>query len=1188
MKYPIDKEPRETSAQHPPDSLAEVARRVADSTGVVRLTGLRGAARAVVAAHLLIDHCQRPALIVVPNAKLGDTFATDLQAALGEPAEGGRIRAFPRYDTQPYERFSPQPFLVAQRMAVLYRWLSSASPESREEPAPIVIAPWTALAGRVPARDVVRARTVHLEVGQVIDRDALIATLVAAGYSRMSLVEERGEFAVRGGILDIFPPHRQFPIRVELLGDDLESIREFDAATQRSRDSLSYAVAPPPRELLLSRSLTIDRSEAIRELAREQQVPNRDVDELLDSLLRGHIPPGAEALAPLLQPSLETVFDYLPDDTMIFVDDPDAGRERLLRYTSDAFDNFDVAKESGRVVSPPGDLSLSPEELERGVTQRNPVWLERLDIAEQAAKTQRIVLRTRGHDPLRRELVESRLSERALQPLADAIRRWCEADWRVVLSTSSLSGAERLRHLLNEYGIDARVSRNVRPAPQWSSPRRVEVRPTALSEGFTLPIEQLAVVTEEEIFGPREPTRRVRRDWPEGASVEALAQLERGDYLVHSEHGIGIYQGLVELELGAIISEFLRLEYEGGDRLFVPVHRLSLISRYGGADGHAPRIDKLGGVSWAKAKHSVKKTLRDMAQSLISLHAARELAPGHAFSGRDRYLEEFEARFPFEETPDQAAAIEDVLNDLRRAKPSDRIVCGDVGYGKTEVAVRAAFRVAMDGKQVAVLVPTTVLCQQHEETFRKRFEGYPIVIESLSRFRSAKEAKAVVEGLAAGKIDIVIGTHRILQKKVCFRDLGLLVVDEEQRFGVTHKERIKQLKKTVDVLTLTATPIPRTLQMAFTGLRDLSVINTPPADRLAIRTQVSRFSESLIREAILRELRRGGQVFFVHNRVRTIGAMHKTLARVVPEAKIIVAHGQMKERDLEDRMLRFMHGEADVLLCTTIIESGLDIPRANTIMINRADALGLAQLYQLRGRVGRSPQRAYAHLLIPGSEDSLTKDAKRRLEAIQDLSALGSGFRLANMDLEIRGAGNLLGDEQSGSMAAVGYETYLEMLEATMDELRGKPHETEVDPEIRLPVSARLPDDYVNAVSQRLVLYKRLASCRDDGEVDRIRDELLDRYGTLPTEAENLFEVIRLKIRARRLGVASVDLSNGEIVLTAAQQSNVDPKRLLNLLHQAGGGMRVAPDHKIYAKVPPGGTEALFAAAKNLLANLGA
>jgi transcription-repair coupling factor (superfamily II helicase) len=1167
--------------------LEKLARELLSREAAVRLTGLRGAARAVAAAELARAHGDRPLLVLVPSAKAGDRFAEDLRTALGEPEEG-RVRPFPRHDTHPYERFSPQPFVVAHRMDVLYRWLASARAGSAMagEPAPVVVAPWTALSLRVPSRDAVRARCVHLEVGQTLDRDALVQTLLSAGYARMPLVEERGELAVRGGILDLFPPQRARPVRVELLGDEVESIREFDPASQRSQEKLGYAVAPPPRELLFDRGLVIRRSDALRDLAARQDVSGASVDELIDGLLRGHVPPGAEALAPLLQPSLESVLDFLPGDTLVVVDDAEAGRLRLEGYAQEMRENFALARESGRACAPPEELSLSVDEVWDGIAARRPVFLERQEDDHAATAGRHIPCE--GNDDLRRALVAARSHERALEPLADALETWRRERWRVVLSVPSLSHAERLRTLLAEYGLAARTATDSRPVWRWSAPGRVEVRTSPLSEGFALPLERLAVVTEEEIFGPREK-RRTRSRWHDGAAIEGIAQLSAGDYLVHREHGIGIYRGLVELAVGGAGGEFLRMEYEGGDRLFVPVHRLNLVQRHSGSDGHAPRIDRLGGATWEKAKRSVRRSLRDMAHELLSVHAARELAPGHAFSPRDRALEEFEATFPYEETPDQLGAIEDVLADLQKDRPMDRLVCGDVGYGKTEVAIRAAFRAVMDGYQVAVLVPTTILCQQHEETLRRRFADHAVRIESLSRFSRPRQAREVLEGLAEGKVDIVVGTHRLLQKNVRFRRLGLLVVDEEQRFGVGHKERIKQLKKTVDVVTLTATPIPRTLQLAFAGIRDLSVIDTPPADRLAIRTHVARFSDELVREAILREVRRGGQVFFVHNRVQTIGAMAERLEKIVPEVKLLVAHGQMRERDLEDRMLRFLHGEADVLLCTTIIESGLDIPRANTILIHRADALGLAQLYQLRGRVGRSDQRAYAYLLIPGLE-ALSGDAERRLEAIQDLTALGSGFRLANMDLEIRGAGNLLGAEQSGNIGAVGYETYMEMLQETIDELRGESHGEEIDPEIRLPIPARLPDDYVAEVNQRLVLYKRLASCRDDAEVDRIRDELLDRFGPLPASAESLLWVIRLKILARRLGIASVETARGDIVLRAAARTQVDPQRLVNLLTQAGGGLRVAPDQRILAPAPPGAManpEALFEATRSLLVNLG-
>jgi transcription-repair coupling factor (superfamily II helicase) len=1183
-------------------ALDRVVERVMARSGALRLTGLRGAARAVLVAHLARAQGERPLLVVVPSSKACDAFVEDLRAVLGEP-EDGRVRPFPRHDTHPYERFSPQPFVVTQRMDVLYRLLASAGPRpaatqgrpgrlAREaprswvEPAPVVVTPWTALAVRVPSREALRARSVHLEVGLGVDRDALVETLLAAGYQRMPLVEERGELAVRGGILDLFPPQRARPIRVELLGDEIESIREFDAASQRSQEKLGYAVAPPPRELLLDRSQVIRRSDALRALAAEQGVSPGAVDELVDALLRGHVPPGAEALAPLLQPSIEPVLDFVPEDTLVVLDDPEPGRARLESYAREMRENFEVAREGGRVCAPPETLAVDPERIGEALSARRPVLLERLDTLSDAG-IERLAVPSRGNEELRGALARARTGEKALEPLVDALEAWRRDGFRAVLSVRSLSHAERLRTLLEEYGLAARSVTDTRPVWRWGERRRPEVRTAALSEGFVLPDARLAVVTEEEIFGPREK-RRVRSQWPGGAAIEGIAQLAAGDTLVHRDHGIGIYRGLVELRLGGSSGEFLRLEYEGGDRLFVPVHRLNRVQRYTGSDGHVPRIDRLGGSTWERAKRSVQRSLRDMAHELLGVHAARELAPGHAFSPRDRMLEEFEATFPYEETPDQLAVIEEVLNDLQNPRPMDRLVCGDVGYGKTEVAIRAAFRVVMDGFQVALLVPTTILCQQHLETLRQRFDGYPVRIEALSRFSRPAEAKAVREGLADGGVDVVVGTHRLLQKNVHFRRLGLLVVDEEHRFGVAHKERIKQLKKTIDVVTLTATPIPRTLQLAFTGIRDLSVIDTPPADRLAIRTHVCRFSDSVIREAILREVRRGGQVFCVHNRVQSIGRMAERLARVVPEVKVLVAHGQMRERELEDRMLRFLHGEADVLLCTTIIESGLDIPRANTILINRADALGLAQLYQLRGRVGRSNQRAYAYLLIPG-ENALSHDAERRLEAIQDLSELGSGFRLANMDLEIRGAGNLLGAEQSGNIGAVGYETYMEMLQETIDELRGQSHAAEIDPEIRLPVAARLPEDYVAVVNQRLVLYKRLASCRDDAEVDRIRDELLDRFGALPADAENLLQVIRLKILAARLGIAAIDAGRGELVLSAAPTTNVDPQRLVNLLTQANGGLRVTPDHRIHAPLPAaaGADPAeLFAAARRLLANL--
>jgi transcription-repair coupling factor (superfamily II helicase) len=1167
-----------------PETLAKLSDRILRRSTPLLLTGLRGSARAIAIAELIHAHGARPVLVVSPGSKESDALRDDLCAALGETPGKERLRVFPRHDTHPYDRFSPQPEIVSQRMARLHDWLAAAAPGRRADPVSIVITPWTALATRVPSRDALRARTAYLEVAQTIDRDALIERLTGAGYARMSLVEEAGEFAVRGGILDIFPPQRRYPLRVELLGNEVESIREFDPSSQRSQSKLSRVALPPPREILFDRESIVNSSDDL--LAHVTAENQKEMSVLIDSLLRGDPPAGVESIVPWLPMPQETVLDYLPDDTLVILDDNQRGREHLDEWFADAQNDFEAAQEVGRPAASPEELMISPESLCEQLFQKNPVLLERLDIADQETAGETISVRTSSHDELRRELASSRTHERALEPLVDRLVSWRSERWRVVIVCPALSGAERLRTLLAGYDLETRLATHVSPVWRWSAPGRIEVRVASLSEGFVLKAERLAVLTEEEIFGPREKRRR-RAQWDAGTALDGIAQLAAGDYLVHAEHGIGTYRGLMEFKSRGLVSELLCVEYLGGDRLFLPVDRLNLVQRYGGADGVKPRIDRLGGQSWQKARERVKKSLRSMAAELLAVHGAREIASGFSFSPRDSYFREFEASFPFEETPDQRSAIEDVLASMQNPRPMDRLVCGDVGYGKTEVAIRAALRAALDGKQVAVLVPTTILCQQHATTFRQRFAGYPVQVEALSRFSTTQQARAVLEGLAAGKVDIVIGTHRLLQKKVVFRDLGLLVVDEEHRFGVGHKERIKQIKKTVDVLTLTATPIPRTLQMAFTGIRDLSVINTPPADRFAIRTQVCRFSESMIQEAILREVRRGGQVFFVNDRVRSIGVLSELLARIVPEVKVLVAHGQMKERELEDRMLAFQNGEADLLLCTTIIESGLDIPRANTILINRAHALGLAQLYQLRGRVGRSHQRAYAYLLVP-PEEALSHEAQRRVEAIQDLSELGSGFRLANMDLEIRGAGSLLGAEQSGNLLALGYETYMALLQETIEELRGQIRNIPVDPEIRLPVTARLPEEYIPDVSQRLVLYKRLASSSDEDDLMRIRDEILDRYGVLVPDAENLLEVIRLKILARNLGVASIGLERGELVLAVAPSSRIDPSRLVQILGLSEGAIRVTPEHKIFAPAAPAGSgpEAIFEAARNVMRQL--
>jgi transcription-repair coupling factor (superfamily II helicase) len=1151
---------------------------------ILRLTGLRGSANRAAACHLIRAHGDRPVLYITAHSRAADAAGLALQGMLGERPDQSRIRPFPRHDSLPFDRFSPQPFLVGQRMEVLHRL--DQGQQEQAETAPIVIAPLAALALRVPSRAQLRGATLRVSLGDSLDRDEIAARLIGQGYQRMALVEESGEIAIRGDIIDLYPPQLDKPVRIELWGDEVDSIRSFDPASQRSQAKVKTVLLPPPRELIFDRDGIVERSEIIRARAAEQGIATSKIDTLIDALLRGHLPPGAESLAPLIQSDSESFFDYLDKDVLVLIEEPEEATTRLVEVFDEVLANFD-SSQGERLTVPIASLMLSPDEISSALSDRPAIRIERLDVAFSSDESGRHAIETQTHDELRRALAVHRSHERALSPLVDKCRAWLTEGWRVIIACSSLSVADRLHGLLSEYGLEGSIATDPRPIWHWSLPGRLEFRVLDLDEGFVWPGQALAVLTDEEIFGLRERPRK-RRSWREGQKLDGIAQLAPGDFLVHVDHGIGIYRGLMELRAGGQSNELLAIEYLGADKLFLPVDRLSRVQRYGAADGVKPRIDKLGGETWEKTKGKVKASLRNMAGELLALHAARELAPGFSFSERDTAFEEFEAGFAYTETPDQMSAIDDVLEDMHSPKPMDRLVCGDVGYGKTEVAIRASLRAALDGKQVAILTPTTILCQQHFETFRDRFKDQPIQVRMLSRFSSPKDSRTTLEGLATGRVDIVIATHRILQKNVHWHDLGLLVVDEEQRFGVAHKERIKKIKKTVDVLTLTATPIPRTLQMAFTGIRDLSVIETPPVDRLAIRTQVCRFDEGLIRESILREMRRGGQVFFLHNRVRTIDTIEEMLGRIVPEARIMVAHGQMKERLLEDRIHAFLRKEADVLLCTTIIENGVDMPNVNTIIVHRADALGLAQLYQLRGRVGRSSRRAYAYLLVPTQIGSLSGDAQKRLEAIQDLSELGAGFRLANLDLEIRGAGDLLGSEQSGNLRSVGYETYMEMLEEAVSELSGRAHEEWIDPEIKLPVVGRLPEDYVPDVSQRLVLYKRLSSARDENEVALIRDELLDRFGRLPDEAAHLLEVIRLKIAARRLGIVRIEIVRGEIVLQVADRSRIDPDRLVQILSRARGGIRVTPDQRLASKAPgpEAGATGLFEATQALLQKL--
>jgi len=1121
----------------------------------LRVGRIRGSGSAYLTAQLRAVFAG-PLLVISPTTTRAERFAAALRAL--SPATD--VRLFPRYDVPPYDRFSAHPEVEARRMSLLYAWLSAGA----DTPL-TVVSSWSALLRRTPSRAELRGRVTHLERGLTVDRDALVDVLAQAGYHRTSLVEERGEVGARGGIVDLFPPQLDRPVRIEFDFDRIGSIRRFDPATQRSEGELERVIAIPPR----SYRLPSDRDSLIHEarrMGREQKLPESQIYSVTEAFARRALPAGVENIESLLHDEMETVFDYLPPETRIAVDDPDTGRARALSFIGEVFTGHEHAAAQDRLVSDPLALYATDESAWQRVLRHRPVLLDPIGVLDPTADEEVVDARGGDHRELRREIEEQRGSGRALEPLTQRIGAWREGKRAVRLTTPSLANADRLVDILKDYGLELPVRAAQDGAwPAWPAPGEIDVVVSPLADGFELPDDSVVVVTEQNVFGERQQRRPVRVT-RQSSAVERLAQIQEGEFLVHAEHGIGRYGGLTRLPVAGGEQEFLLLLYDKGDKLYVPVSRLGQVQRYGASEDASPAVDRLGGELWVKRKARVKRAVREMAEELLAVIAAREQLPGFAFPPPDAAYEEFEARFRFEDTPDQRKAVDDVIGDMQRSRPMDRLVCGDVGFGKTEVACRAAYLAAAGGKQVAFLVPTTVLCQQHFETLRERFAQTAITVAPLSRLSNPKQVKEVREGLASGKVDVVIGTHRLLSKDVVFRNLGLVIVDEEHRFGVADKERLKQLRKLVDVLTLTATPIPRTLQLAFSGMRDLSVLQTPPPDRIAVRTQVARVSEDLIRESIDRELRRGGQVFFVHNRVETIGEIADYLRRVVPTARIVVAHGQMSGAALEKTMLAFLKRDFDVLVCTAIIESGLDIPNANTILIHRADMFGLAQLYQLRGRVGRSNRRAYAYLLLPAS-GQVSEEAQRRFEAIQDLSELGAGFRLATEDLEIRGAGNLLGAEQSGHVASVGYDLYMEMLDQAIARLRGQEDVDAVEPEIRLPQAALLPEKYVPEVSQRLALYKQLSGARDDAELAALRGDLLDRYGPLPTEAQNLLEVIRLKIRCRRLGVTQVEVKNGELVFQVGERARIDPTRIVRIIGQPGAQLRASPDRRLALKL---------------------
>ena len=1168
------------------EELLRLVGEVRGGARVVSVSGLTsGAARSLVLAALQHETGKRLAIVVQASRDL-EQWDRDLcfwsEALRNAGGDRDTVLTLPASESDPYAGASPHAETLERRALTLWHLARGQGD-------------FVLLTARALARRTVTPQQM-LALGATLKRDEdyapedLVELLLASGYVREDPIGAVGEYSLRGGILDVWSPSRAAPVRVEFFGDTVDSIREFDPETQLSIAQQQSVEIVPMREYAVG----ADDFRLWAELARERFSEDRYARALKDRTVHadeGETFAGWEWLISLVHDTKASAFDYLQQETVLVVDEPAA----LETYLGNSYETltarYDEMENADEIALRPDELYLTAEELRAGLERVPRVELRTLGRAaaitderfagegeESGVRIGRAARAT--HAPMFLfPAVESapeiewsaraarRYHGRIAELAADVRRTLATEGARVLFAMPSAGVAERVAEMLAEYNVGARLAFAGESGTLDEGQALVTIG--RLSGGFELPRSGLIVHVENDLFdeahdgatvehralgtGQSATAAGKKRKSKTAAFLSDFRDLKVGDYVVHIDHGLARFGGLQTLDLGpGRRGEFMLLFYAEESKLYVPVERLDLVQRYSSAEGHEPTLDRLGGLGWQKTKAKAKREMRDMADELLRLYAERKLVGGYAYAADSPWQREFEDGFEYVPTPDQETAIEDVKVDMEAPTPMDRLLCGDVGYGKTEVAMRAAFKAVMESKQVAVLTPTTVLAYQHYETFSARYAAFPVRVELLSRFRSLKEQKEVVKRVEAGEVDILIGTHRILSKDLQFRDLGLVVVDEEQRFGVAHKERLKQLKKKVDVLTLSATPIPRTLNMSLMGLRDMSVIETPPRDRLAIQTQVVQFSESVIKSAIELELGRGGQVFFIHNRVETIETIAALVGRLIPQARVCIAHGQMNEKEMEAVMLDFMAYKYDVLVATTIIENGIDIPRANTIIINRADHYGLAQLYQLRGRVGRSNRRAYAYLLIP-SEAELTAIARRRLAAIREFSDLGAGFRIAALDLELRGAGNLLGGQQSGHMDALGFDLYTQMLERTVAELRGEDVQDETSVSLNLGVDVAISEDYISDMGQRLRTYKRIASARDDETLRQIRAETEDRYGRVPEAVERLLAYSGLRRLAELVGVISIDRTPTGLAIKLSEKARVAPEQLLALVNERAG-----------------------------------
>jgi transcription-repair coupling factor (superfamily II helicase) len=1116
-----------------------IVRHLSLSTGRRRVSGLTATARCLYIP-LMARAAKQPVIVVVADNKAAEALEPMLKAGceLTGAMDPNRVVRLPAHDVLPFENLSPHPDVQEQRAAALWKLVTGA--------VDILIAPVESAALKLFDREYYAGLAVQLRRGEEVDVEVLTGHLAAVGYTQMDLVEMPGQFTRRGGILDVYSPEHDRPIRIEFFGDEIETIRKFDPETQRSLSGLDETQLLPLTETPVTERLLA----AVHARLSRQRIEGEDEEMAADLTAAGGVSvfPGWEFFSAVA--GAEKSLLSLAPKCALFVDEPAMVRNQIDRWWNKVEQRHERSG-IGSLIRPE-DIYLRPEVLQAQLQSHMGFDLDQLgaiDVLDQDTTLGEIELNTR---PTLR-------FHGSIPALTEQLKSLMLTETRIVLAAPNQGDVERLATVLREYQIPYRLgSRTMRPggetvldeASYMAGDLRVPVIVrTPLSAGVSFSDVNLVLfgandLSDEADVAARPEPKRSKT----AAFVSDFRDLGVGDYVVHVEHGIAQYQGLKEIVQDGLSLEFMILEFAEQAKLYVPLTRLDLIQKYRSTDaGPAPVLNRLGSQQWSKTKARVRKAMQDMTGELLKLYAERTTAQGTAFSKDNDFQREFEGSFDYNETDDQLSAIRAIKYDMESTTPMDRLLCGDVGYGKTEVAMRAAFKAVQDGKQVAVLTPTTILSFQHFETFKKRFAQFPINIEMISRFRTSKEQKLIVEQVETGKVDILIGTHRLLSKDIKFQDLGLLVVDEEQRFGVRHKERLKQMRKEIDVLAMSATPIPRTLHMSLVGLRDMSVIETPPKDRMAIQTVVAKFDEKIVRSAVEVELERGGQVYFVHNRVESIYEIASRIQELVPSARVAVGHGQMSETELERVMLAFMSHEYDVLVATTIIENGLDIPLANTILINRADRHGLSELYQLRGRVGRSNRRAYAYLLIP-PENELTEIARRRLAALKEFSDLGAGFKIAALDLELRGAGNMLGGEQSGHIEAVGFELYTSMLEAAVKEMKGESSEERPATQLSLGIALRVDESYVPEENQRLRLYKKIAGAASEAAVDEVRAEMEDRYGPPPDATVYLLEAARVRLECERMGIAQIDRKRSELQIRFMENATVDPQHLMRLV----------------------------------------